>query len=521
MKRLRNKAEKLIDAAHKKNDTNLSNDDVQMLLHELEVHQVELEMQNDELRISHNELERSRAEFASLFDLAPIGYFVLDSAGLIVESNRFGVGLLSPSHGVKRKRFLSFIEESYRDTFYKFFRQISLSDRTQSCEVQLESKLSPLFVRLDGVKVKDLNETVKYYIAVIDLTERKKAEIVLQQTKESLELALKGSDTGTWSMDLSTGLMKMDQFTEHIFGFDKGMFSGKYRSFLELVIPEDREELEKNFNRSIRKRSPLNVEFRILWRNSNIHYISARGHVVTTIMGDVRLAGIVTDITEKKHLEAVAILAHEASQKRVLSAAIQAQESERKRISEALHDSVGQLLYAIKISVDQIKNAGTNSKAFIHAGELINQAIKETRNISFELTPSILADFGLEAALEEIIKRFNSPQLKLSISTSGLRKQRINPEVEITVFRIIQELVNNIVKHSLASEGHIEVSRKKDAITIIVSDNGIGLDPQNKSITKGNGLASIKNRLSLFNGSMVIERLKPGTRFILDLKEGR
>jgi signal transduction histidine kinase len=192
-------------------------------------------------------------------------------------------------------------------------------------------------------------------------------------------------------------------------------------------------------------------------------------------------------------------------QQRLISmATIQAGENERRRISDMLHDSVNQLLYGVKLKLDVIKPEIKNPGSFMEINELVDQAINDVRNISFTLAPSILVEFGLPATLKELAGRLSSSKLQIKIACfQDIERPAL--ALELNIFRIIQELVNNCIKHSGATLIDIEL-RLIQEITIVVEDNGKGfnnsLQTDNPS---GSGLSSIKNRLTLYNGTLKID----------------
>ncbi|MDF2431509.1 MAG: hypothetical protein JWP44_1140, partial [Mucilaginibacter sp.] len=192
----------------------------------------------------------------------------------------------------------------------------------------------------------------------------------------------------------------------------------------------------------------------------------------------------------------------------IMSAALQAQEKERKRISEALHDSVAQLLYGIRLNLQNYNRTAPLTESFNNINSLLDQAINETRNISFELAPSILNDFGLIESVNEMARRLTTDNFSIEVKTQGL-KTRLKPDLEISSFRIIQELVNNCIKHSNATKACIKINIAKESIILTVSDNGTGFNVKNSDyLMQGSGLLSIKNRVGLFNGSLEIKEGK-------------
>jgi signal transduction histidine kinase len=173
-----------------------------------------------------------------------------------------------------------------------------------------------------------------------------------------------------------------------------------------------------------------------------------------------------------------------------------------------LHDSVGQLLYGIKMQLDQLYSAKQTSADTHQLYELLNSAVKETRDIAFELAPSILTDFGLPTTITELAHRFSTPQLQIRTQITGFT-ERLDLFLETCIFRIIQELINNCMKHSGARIIDLCVTQK-DFIEIVIHDNGQGFDvKQQEARPTGSGFSSIKNRIGLYNGTLNVKS-EPG-----------
>jgi signal transduction histidine kinase len=215
-----------------------------------------------------------------------------------------------------------------------------------------------------------------------------------------------------------------------------------------------------------------------------------------------------TIITKPKPTSAVPDELHE---KEITLATLLAEEKERKRISEALHDSVSQLLYGVKLHL-----AEGDQQAIAKANRLLDHAIEETRNISFALAPSTLSEFGLPATLDELCNRLSTAHMKITCKAVGF-DARGDLLVECNIFRIIQELVNNGIKHSNGNYIHVCL-RKTNKIEVTVSDNGKGFNHNQPNQRLGTGLTSIKNRVKVFNGSFVIASSgREGTRITINI----
>ena len=206
-------------------------------------------------------------------------------------------------------------------------------------------------------------------------------------------------------------------------------------------------------------------------------------------------------------------------QKEIIHLILQTQEQERKRIAEGLHNGLGQLLYAIKLKFESLgltNESWSHTKVPSEIESLLNEAIEQTRNISFELMPAILKDFGLEITIRELCKRIDQGSIKFHSSISIDRK--IDGSLETAIFRIVQELLNNVIRHSKATEAHILIQEKNSYFLINVKDNGQGFDTRSLDKVKGIGICSIRNRIKLLDGEFeIISSLQKGTEVILKI----
>lgn len=197
---------------------------------------------------------------------------------------------------------------------------------------------------------------------------------------------------------------------------------------------------------------------------------------------------IAKDITEQKNKE--------ISDLRI---AISSQEKERKRLAYDLHDSLGQELNAVKMYINSLVLMDTSSETFVETFEscksILDNSLDTIRNISFDLMPKALEHGGLIQAINEFVKRlshiaeieYNFPKIKISL----------NSESQINLFRIIQEFVNNSMKHANRSKIKIHLIRRKKYLILSVTDYGKGFNMSEKK--DGNGLFNIKNRLQALN----------------------
>jgi two-component system NarL family sensor kinase len=207
-------------------------------------------------------------------------------------------------------------------------------------------------------------------------------------------------------------------------------------------------------------------------------------------------------------------------QRDILNAILVGQETERKRIGEDLHDGVGQLLYSLKMKQQMIDSADEKSTQTLkEMDKLLDQTISATRSLSFQLVPAVLRDYGLKEALSSLIHRLNSPSLRITFQATGIT-ERLPESVEFSLYSIAQELLTNIVRHSGAKSGVVDIRVAKNQIVLNVSDDGSGFDAEQiGKLHKGIGLQPVMNRASLLKANVQISSSEGhGTSVTLTMK---
>lgn len=209
-------------------------------------------------------------------------------------------------------------------------------------------------------------------------------------------------------------------------------------------------------------------------------------------------------------------------EKRSYAAILNAEEGERKRIAMELHDGLGQLLSAAKLNVSVLEDVATGEdrEAFDNAGLLIDQSIDDLRQISHNLMPSALIRLGLLPALNDMASKINSGrQVKVSVTAQGI-EQRLPENFEIALYRVVQESVNNILKHANAANILIRLLKNGEAIDLEITDDGRGMDTGSEIKGKGIGWDDIRSRVSMFNGKMrLYSRPGEGTRLNINFSK--
>ena len=183
---------------------------------------------------------------------------------------------------------------------------------------------------------------------------------------------------------------------------------------------------------------------------------------------------------------------------------VSVQEKVRSDIARDLHDSVGQSLIASKISVEALDDPATETVL-----SMIQEAYNEVRQVSHQMLPTILSSEGLPNAMEQLVQaQFGGKGYDVSFSHEGSKNLRLDELTEINVYRIAQEIINNIVKHSKADKVKVKVSTKSKNFTLCISENGEGFDLE--KIKKGQGLINIEHRIQMINKARLTRNRESG-----------
>jgi len=198
------------------------------------------------------------------------------------------------------------------------------------------------------------------------------------------------------------------------------------------------------------------------------------------------------------------------SEKRVINAIITTEENERKRFAKDLHDGLGPLLSTVKMSLsalDQRINDQTGTDILNNTNHLVNEAINTLKDISNNLSPHILSNFGLSSALSAFVAKINKTKAIEIDFKSNMEKTRLETEKEVVVYRAACELINNSIRHSGASRIEIDLNKHEKFITLQFYDNGRGFDTSalSNEDRKGMGLSNIDTRVKSVDGVFILE----------------
>lgn len=292
------------------------------MLHELQVHQIELEMQNEELRRAYIALEESRDRYLDLFEFAPVGYLTLNTSGLIEEINLSGAALL----GIERKKLLlqpfsRYIAPEYVDSYHIHMSHFHKKNESQSYELQLQRNDNKQYFIQVNVSARESKEgLLTTHITLKNITERKRAEIALQESEFRWKFAIEGSGFGVWDTNLQTGETIYSKLWKEMLGYIENEIPPFNHVWLDHIHPEDVQYVERELQAYLSGLSDsFNTEFRMRCKNGNYKWIHGKGMIVShTENGKpLRMIGTHADISKRKENEhnlRIAAIAFEAQE---------------------------------------------------------------------------------------------------------------------------------------------------------------------------------------------------------------
>lgn len=325
---------------------------------------------------------------------------------------------------------------------------------------------------------------------------------LLSEYNESFRLMFNSSSDILYDIDLLTDEILLSDGYQKEFGYPIVPHMKTADVWTRHLHPEDKEKVLQDYQRMLASQETgWKYSYRFLRVDGSVANILSSRIILRNSDGIAyRMIGSMQDISKQKVLEEK--LAHEIKlkEKQIADAMQDAKEAERSDLGKELHDNVNQLLSASRLYLEMAKQGGPESEMYLgRSSEYTMNAIEEIRKLTKGLATDSIKDLGLCDAIDNLTTdtmQVNAVKIVCSLDT--LIENRVNDNFKVNVFRIVQEQLNNILKHAHAKKIDISFSQTKKSVTLIVSDNGVGFDTTIQS--KGIGIDNIKSRAIAFNG---------------------
>ena len=355
-------------------------------------------------------------------------------------------------------------------------------------------------------------------------------ETALRESEERLRLAMDGAGMGAWDVDLRTGDVRWDSRQHALFGLAPDRPPATIERFYQLIHESDRTRI-KQATSATESTGVFHEEFRIVRPDGAIRWIAGKGTLLRDSQGmPLRMVGVNYDITERK--EAQQRTTHFAEQLerevkartgellrsqndlRALATELNlAEQRERKRLAAELHDHLAQMLVLVNLKIGQAKQGPPlhTSGMIEQAQKLLNDALTYTRMLVADLSPPVLHEFGLIAALRWLGQQMKRFDLNVTVQINAQDDHPLPEDRAILLFQSTRELLINVAKHAGTKDVVLKVEAEDGTLKIAVRDQGVGFVPSvgsevsATSVSSKFGLFSIRERMHAMGGRFQID----------------
>ena len=448
------------------------------------------------------------------------------SEGRILAANRAACKLLGYSHIQllsKRRAAIFDINES---SFKKMLSQITSEGQSSDLLRVIKNNGKLLVCGITSRTFKDKDGIEKVITSITNLSQTKMNQKYIDSKKEKIVasniiIAQAKSDarqekniewkkhTGKtsydvmWEWDLITGQIYVSESIEEVFGYKVQNNIVNFSDFKKKLLPAQKDAIEKKILKALVSDKIWSDSFMFKRRDGSIASATSRARIIRDEKGTaICLIGAMQDVSRLEELGKKLDQEIKLKQKQISEAEEDAKEAERSEIGKELHDNVNQLLSASKLYLEIGKEGGKDSKMFLNrSSEYTINAIEEIRKLTKGLTSNVISNLGLCEAIGSVTRDIMEVNpVKINCVLKTFKEDSVDDKFKLNAFRIVQEQLNNILKHAKATKVIITLSQNKQFIILSISDNGVGFDTSQKR--KGIGVANILDRAATYNGTI-------------------
>jgi PAS domain S-box-containing protein len=498
-------------------------------------------------RLVHRELQESEEKYRTLFESIDQGFCTIEVL-FDEQAQPVDYRFLSVNPGFERQtgirdavgRRIREIVPRHEAHWFETYGKIAMTGEP----MRFENEAAQLGHYYD-VYAWRVGAPAERKVAVLfnDITARKRTEAALRESEERLRLAMAAAQMGAWEIDLQRGTIVWDARQSEIFGRSVDSAPKTLDQFYTLIHPLDIERL-KQAAALTEASGQFSEEFRIVGAHGTVRWIAGHGVTVRDLAGrPARMVGVNYDITERKasqaHLEQFAEelerqvsertreLVSSQDQLRALATELNlAEQRERKRLADELHDHLAQMLVLVRLKLGQAKQGPVyrSMDMIKQAEDVVNESLTYTRNLVAELSPPVLHEFGLFAALRWLAEQMQRYQLHVTVRIDATEDLRLPQDQAVLVFQSVRELLINAAKHAVSKQASIMAEGRGGCLGIVVEDQGVGFDllamgtQETSPMSSKFGLFSIRERMNALGGRLELQSAPgEGTRATLIL----
>jgi len=327
----------------------------------------------------------------------------------------------------------------------------------------------------------------------------------IKKAHERFDIIMKATHDLVWEWDLETGMLYHDQVgLQKVYGLADNKSIQKIEKWVSRIHEDDHEKVEKIVTEILQTtiENTFDLEYRFRGDDGTYRHVYDRGVVLRNDENKpVRIMGAAQNITERKNLEEELLRNELDKQKAINQATVDSQEQERSEIGKELHDNVNQILTTTKLYLDLASsNDGLKDELIKKSSKNIITVINEIRELSRSLMDPTIGDLGLIDSINDLIESINlTGKLHISLDADRKLESVLSQNHQLTIFRILQEALNNSIKYANATTVDINFKLRGASAELVITDDGMGFEPS--GVKMGAGLKNIQNRVYLMNGT--------------------
>lgn len=506
------------------------------LAHELAILR-ESEERHCELVRAHEALRESEERLQSILNRAPAAIFIKDPAGRYLFMNEQCARVLS----VNREQALGRTDRDFLAP--ELAAQFIANDQRVWASGQLRT-VEERVPQADGVHISLVQKFLlrdsqgrPYALSgiALDITPHLELEAAIQASEARLQLAQSAANIGVFDWDIAAQTGVWSPELERVWGLPVGSFDGTVEAWLRLVHPDDRTQAHAGIRKSLEDSTRTSeFEYRIVRPDGAVRWIYAKAKTLCDAEGHAaRMVGVNLDITDRKEAQLrlerfaeeleqqVASRTHELvrSQDRLRALATElslTEQRERKRLAMELHDHLQQLLVLGKLTIGQGKRVAVGvpdyEQVLKKVDDILSDALTYTRTLVSDLSPTVLRDHGLAAALQWLGTYMQKHNLTVTVTVPDKQEAKLPEEDQgILLFQSVRELLINSAKYAGTGQATLTMEEQDGNLCITVRDEGKGFDLAdaagipNRGISSKYGLYSIQERMRAMGGSFTID----------------
>jgi PAS domain S-box-containing protein len=457
-------------------------------------------------------MSESDKKYKILFDLAPVGISIVDSKGRVIESNDALNKILRISKeglqkGIyKNRQYLNSAGDILLPGDFPSAIALRESRIVKDLEIRIIDENGSTF--WTNVSSAPLNDGGDFAILIVqDITEEKKSELALKKSEARQRFLTENSGLGMAYYDLNGHILVFNQLAAKNMGGKASDYIGK--NLTDIFGQESGEYFIERLRLASKSDRPVQFEDQVVIKGRKKWFLSTHTPVLNeggTVEG---IQVIADDITERKKNE-IKIRKSQKQLQKLTSHIDEIRENERKEIAMNLHDDLGQKLTALNLNLAWMKSRiGVQSKVVTEKLEsmrlILQESIEGIKEISSFLRPSMISDLGIVPAFKSLLQKFEEQSGIKSHFWYETEEFKIDNRKSIILYRILQESLTNISRHSKASIVRVTLGLLKGNIELQISDNGIGIKLHEINSLSSYGIAGIKERIRSVGGKVLIK----------------